>query len=390
VPGIRASSNVVRWVAVAAVVAIAVAGAAWFLRDQGRAPSTAAATPPPAVGVRVAATRGVSQSFEFVGRIKAVNKVDVRARIEGFLEKVLFREGQDVKAGDLLYQIEKVQFQAQVDQAKANLAAAEAESTNANLQYSRQVELKNRQYSPQAVVDQNKAAVDTAQAKILQAKAELTRAQVNLDYTDIRAPIDGRIGRTAFTMGNLVNPASGVLATIVSQDPIYVLFPVSVRDLQTIREARAREGGGLTKIEILLRLSDGKIYGHPGTWNFTDPQVDQQTDSLIMRATVPNPERILSDGEFVTAIIRERKDEPRLVISQAALQVDQSGYYALVVDGQHKVVQRRVQTGPNLDTDVVIASGLREGDKVIVDGIQKVRPGQVVQESVLPPAQAGR
>ncbi|HZP98523.1 MAG TPA: efflux RND transporter periplasmic adaptor subunit [Reyranella sp.] len=389
-PGIRASSNVVRWVAVAAVVAIAVAGAAWFLRDQGRAPSTAAATPPPAVGVRVAATRGVSQSFEFVGRIKAVNKVDVRARIEGFLEKVLFREGQDVKAGDLLYQIEKVQFQAQVDQAKANLAAAEAESTNANLQYSRQVELKNRQYSPQAVVDQNKAAVDTAQAKILQAKAELTRAQVNLDYTDIRAPIDGRIGRTAFTMGNLVNPASGVLATIVSQDPIYVLFPVSVRDLQTIREARAREGGGLTKIEILLRLSDGKIYGHPGTWNFTDPQVDQQTDSLIMRATVPNPERILSDGEFVTAIIRERKDEPRLVISQAALQVDQSGYYALVVDGQHKVVQRRVQTGPNLDTDVVIASGLREGDKVIVDGIQKVRPGQVVQESVLPPAQAGR
>src|SRR5579883_308900 len=278
-----------------------------------------AASPPPtpAVGVRPAAMKGVNQSFEFVGRIKAVNKVDVRARIEGFLEKVLFREGQDVKAGDLLYQIEKVQFQAQVDQAKANLAAAEAESTNANLQYSRQVELKNRQYSPQAVVDQNKAAVDTAQAKILQAKAELTRAQVNLDYTDIRAPIDGRIGRTAFTMGNLVNPASGVLATIVSQDPIYVLFPVSVRDLQTIREARAREGGGLTKIEILLRLSDGKIYGHPGTWNFTDPQVDQQTDSLIMRATVPNPERILSDGEFVTAIIRERKDEPRLVISQA-------------------------------------------------------------------------
>ncbi len=163
-------------------------------------------------------------------------------------------------------------------------------------------------------------------------KAALTQAEVNLDYTDIRSPIDGRIGRTAFTVGNLVNPASGVLATIVSQDPIYVLFPVSVRDLETIREARRKEGGGLAKIDIRLRLSNGQDYPHPGAWNFTDPQVDQQTDSLIMRATMPNPERTLVDGQFVTAMIRERKEEPRLVIPQAALQVDQSGYYALVVD----------------------------------------------------------
>ncbi len=376
--------------ALAVVVLIILAILVWyFVRSADKPAAPAAAQAAPAVGVRTAAMRGVSQSFEFVGRIKAVEKVDVRARVEGFLEKVLFREGQDVKKGDLLYQIEKVQFEAQVQQAKANLASAEAEATNNELQYSRQLDLSKRQYSPQSTVDQYKAAVDTANAKIAQAKAALTQAQVNLDYTDIRSPIDGRIGRTAYTVGNLVNPASGVLATIVSQDPIYVLFPVSVRDLQTIREARQKEGGGLVKIDIRLRFSDGSEYPHKGVWNLTDPQVDQQTDTLIMRATMPNPDRALTDGQFVTAIIRERREEPRLVIPQAALQVDQSGYYALVVDSQHKVEQRRVKTGPNLGTDVVITSGVNEGEKVIVDGIQKVRPGQVVQEAVLPATTTG-
>jgi membrane fusion protein, multidrug efflux system len=345
-----------------------------------------AAAPPatPAVGVRPAAMKGVSRSFEFVGRIKAVDKVEVRARVEGFLEKVLFREGQDVKAGDLLYQIEKVQFQTQVDQAKSNLAAAEADATNAHLQYGRQLALSQHQWSPQSVVDQNKAANDTGQAKVLQTRAALRQAEVNLDYTDIRSPIAGRVGRTAYTLGNLVNPASGVLATIVSQDPIYVLFPVSVRDLDIIREARRREGGGLAKIEIRVRLPDGREYPQRGLWNLTDPLVDPQTDTVIMRATIPNPERQLNDGQFVTAVIRERQEEPRLVVPQSALQVDQAGRYVLVVDDQHKVEQRRIQTGPNQATDVVVTAGLHEGEKVIVDGIQKVRAGQVVQEAALP------
>jgi membrane fusion protein (multidrug efflux system) len=226
-------------------------------------------------------------------------------------------------------------------------------------------------------------------AQIDGAKAQLQTAEINLGYTEIRSPISGRIGRTVYTLGNLVNPASGVLATIVSQDPIYVLFPVSVRDLEIIREARHNEEGGLAKIDIRIRLSNGKDYPQRGVWNLTDPQVDQQTDTLIMRAIVPNPERQLVDGQFVTAIIRERREAPRLLVPQAALQVDQSGYYVLVVDDQHKVEQRRIQTGPNQDTDVVITSGLKEGEKVVVDGIQKVRPGQVVQETVLPPRVGG-
>lgn len=345
----------------------------------------ASAPPPkPAVGVRPVTLKGVNQSFEFVGHIKAVNQVDVRARIEGFLEKVLFTEGQDVKLGDLLYQIEKVQFQAQVDQAKANLASAEALTINANLQYGRNAELAKDQWRPQSAVDQTKATLDSNRAKVLQTRAALTQAEVNLGYTDIRSPIDGRIGRTAYTLGNLVNPASGVLVTIVSQDPMYVLFPVSVRDLELIRASRSGPDGSLAKIEVRLRLASGQEYSERGVWNLTDPQVDQQTDSLIMRATIPNPHRQLIDGQFVTAEIRQRQEQPRLVIPQVALQVDQSGYYALVVDSEHKVEQRRVQTGPTRDVDVVVTAGLREGENVIVDGVQKVRLGQVVQETVLP------
>ncbi len=381
-----------RWLAAAAlVVLVLAAGAGWLLfGTPAKPPQAAAAQPPaPAVGVRLAAMKGVSQSFEFVGRVKAIEKVELRARVEGFLEKVLFREGQDVKAGELLYQIEKVQFQAAVDQAKANLAVAEAALTNAKVEYERSLELVKRNFTPQSQVDTNKAALDSATGRVMQAKAALTQAQVNLDYTDIRAPIDGRIGRTAYTVGNLVNPASGVLATIVSQDPIYVLFPVSVRDLEAIREARRKEEGGMAKIDIRVRLPSGQEYAQRGVWNLTDPQVDPQTDSLVMRATIPNPDRTLTDGQFVTAIIRERQEAPRLVVPQSALQVDQSGYYVLVVNDQHKVEQRRVQTGPQRGTDVVVTSGVKEGEQVMVDGIQKVRPGQVVQETVLQAASDG-
>ncbi len=374
-----------RWFLIGGGIAIVVlAVAAWFAFAGANKPTVTAMAPPaPAVGVRPVATRPVSRSFEFVGRVKAVNTVDVRARIEGFLDKVLFTEGQEVKAGDLLYQIEKVQFQSALDQAKGNLLVAEAEVINAKLEYDRQLDLVKRQYTPQSVLDKDKADLDSAAGRKMQAEAAVTYAQANLDYTDIRSPIAGRIGRTARTVGNLVNPASGILATIVSQDPTYVLFPVSVKDLETIREARRKDGGGLAKIDIDVRLANGQTYPHKGIWNLTDPQVDQTTDSLIMRATLPNPERMLIDGQFVTAVIRERAEEPRLVVPQAALQIDQAGSYVLVVDGQHRVERRPVKTGDNIGADVVVNAGLAAGDKVIVEGMQKVRPGIVVQETVL-------
>jgi membrane fusion protein (multidrug efflux system) len=344
---------------------------------QAQAPAQAAL---PAVGAQPAKLKAVSKSAEFVGRIKAMDAVQLRARVEGFLDKVLFKEGDDVRPGELLYQIESVQYQAQLDQAKANLAAAQAQALNAELQYNRASDLVKRQNVSQATVDQDKANLDAARASVLQNQAAVTLAQANLGYTAIKAPIEGRIGRTALTQGNLVNPASGVLATIVGQDPIYVLFPVSVRQLEEARAASRQEGYELaTQIEILVRLPDGREYPHAGVWNYTDPQVDQQTDTVTVRGTLPNPDRQLIDGQFVTVMVRERAQQPRLVIPQAALQVDQAGDYVLVVGDDHKVELRRVKTGAEQQSEIIVESGLKEGEADIVDGVQKVRPGQVVQ-----------
>ncbi|SED50978.1 membrane fusion protein, multidrug efflux system [Rhizobiales bacterium GAS188] len=349
----------------------------------------APAPPPPAVGTQLAQTQGIARSYAFVGRIKAVNTVQLRARVEGFLEKVLFTEGQDVKTGDLLFQIEKTQYEAGVDQAKANLASAEAVELNAQMQFNRASELVRRETGTQATLDQNRANLEAAKASILQNKAALTVAQENLSYTDILAPVDGRIGLTTYTRGNLVNSASGVLATIVSQDPIYVQFPVSVRQLDEIRAARRQEDGKLIKIEIVVRLTTGKEYAHSGVWNYTDTQVDQQTDTLAMRATMPNPERQLVDGEFVTVELKEREEQQRLMVPQAALQIDQAGNYLLIVNGEHKVEMRRVTTGTTQGPDVVIQTGLHEGEAVIVDGVQKVRPGQTVDATAIAPSSGG-
>lgn len=252
------------------VVFVAVAGGViWHLMRDVSALKQVANQPPPAVGVVAAFQKGIARSFEFVGRIKAVNEVELRARVEGFLEKVLFIEGQTVTAGQLLYQIEKVQYQSEVERVRADISIDDAELINAKLQYDRSLDLSKQNFAAQAQTDANKAKLENARGKLEHDKAALLQAEANLSYTDIRSPIDGRIGRTAYTIGNLVNPASGVLATIVSQDPIYVRFPVSVRDLHAVRAARAADGspGGsvLAKIDIRVRLSDGREYPHSGT-----------------------------------------------------------------------------------------------------------------------------
>jgi membrane fusion protein (multidrug efflux system) len=336
------------WTRPLATAALAAALAGCQPTQQGAPP----APPPPAVGVQPAQMRGVAPTYEFVGRIKAVDTVQLRARVEGFLEKVLFKEGEHVKMGELLYQIEKTQYQAAVDQATANVAAAEAQELNAQLQFNRSSDLVKTSAVSQATLDQNRAALESTKASVLQNKAALSIAQENLGYTDIASPIDGRIGLTTYTQGNLVNAASGVLATIVSDAP--------------------------SSIKVFVRLANRTEYAHPGVWNFTGNQVDQQTDTLLVRATMPNPERQLVDGAFVTVEVKESEEKPRLVIPRAALQLDQAGVYVLIVDKDHKVEIKRVQTGEALTTDIAIVSGLQEGDQVIVDGIQKVRPGQAV------------
>lgn len=334
--------------------------------------------PPPAVGVVTVESRGITPSLSFIGRVKAIQIYQVRARVEGFLEKIAFKDGQRVKAGELLYQIEKTQYQAAVEQAKANVAAAEAVARNAQFAFNRAAELVKSNAGTQATVDQTRATLDSAKASILQNQAALTIANENLGYTDISSPIDGRIGFTAVTLGNLVNAATGVLATVVSDDPTYVEFPVSMRQIADLAAQHKGDVSHGTDIKVHATLANGKPYDQVGDWSTVSNQVDQQTDTVPVRATFPNPQRALVDGAFVTVAVEEGAPQQRLVIPRSALQLDQIGVYVLIVDKDSKAQVRRVQTAEAVNTEIAIASGLHAGDKVIVDGIQKVRPGQVV------------
>jgi membrane fusion protein, multidrug efflux system len=365
---------------VVGALGVAVAG----LAACGVAFAQGAAAPPPAVSVTPVANRQVTETGDFVGRVAAVNKVDIVARVTGFIGQRNFTEGQMVKAGDLLFRIEPDTYKAAVDQQAANLAKAKATEVNADLQLKRSQELVKNQNVPQSTVDQNLATEQAAQADILQAQALLEQAKINLGYTEIFSPIDGRIGIANYTVGNLVSPSTGVLATIVSQDPIYVTFQASEADVVEYRKRVAASADKDPHVTVHIRLPDGSIYGHPGLTNFLDVQVQADTDTVTARAQLPNPDGELIPGGVVGVIVERGKPRYALMVPQAAVLLDQAGHYVLVVGDDKKVEQRRVTTGPDHGKDVEIANGLKEGELVIVEGIQKVHPGQVVAANVVP------
>jgi membrane fusion protein, multidrug efflux system len=364
-----------------AVGALALALLAAACGKQESAP--VAAPPPPAVTVVQVEPQDVTASFPFLGRVVAVDTVDLRARVEGFLEQRLFTEGDNVKKGQLLYVIEQPPFQAKVDQADADVARAEASLAEADATLERvQQAVKSGAVSKQEL-DQATAAKEVAQAQVKSAEAQLEIAKLNLGYTDITAPINGRIGLTNYTIGNLVGPNSGVLATIVSQDPIYVTFPVATRLVLDVRKEAAATGRP-PEVVVRAQLPDGTMYDHPGKVDFLNIQVDQTTETITVRAQFPNPEGFLVDGQFVNVTVERAKPELALVIPQSALQVDQAGSYVLVVNAKDEVEQKRIKTGQATAGNVVVSTGLEAGDRVIVEGVQKVRPGDKVQVSVLP------
>jgi membrane fusion protein, multidrug efflux system len=349
----------------------------------GKQAAPHAAAPPPAVNVIKVATANVKMTSSFAGRVEAVNKVDLRARVDGFLEKRTFREGADVKEGDLLFAIEKSQYQAAVDQAKAGIVTAEATLKLADIEVGRQTELISRNVGAQARVDEVTAKQGEARGSLLAQKASLDKAELNLSYTDIKAPISGRIGRANISVGNFVGPNSGVLATIVSQDPIYVTFPVTQREVLAFRNEGAKASPDA--FVIYLQLADGTRYAETGKLSFFDVTVSQGTDTVQVRATFPNPNRHLVDGQLVTVVGEVGAGESMLVVPQQALQLDQSGVFVLVVDKDSKVQVRRVEKGQLVGTSIAVPKGLETGDLVITEGIQRVRPGQVVQANEIKP-----
>jgi membrane fusion protein, multidrug efflux system len=342
------------------------------------------APPPPAVSVTPVVSREVTETIDYIGRLTAIEKVDIVARVQGFLEERNFKEGQYVKTGDLLFRIEQATYKAAVEQAQATLAKAKATEVNAKLQFERGKELVRNQNIPQSTLDQRAADEAAAQASVMEAQAALDQAEINLGYTEIRSPIDGRIGLAIVTKGNLVQSSSGKLATIVSQDPIYVTFQVSQRNLLDYFRRRAEDPGKNTHVNVRIKLPNGTIYPHPGMSDFLDVQVDPTTDTVTVRATVPNPEHVLIPGGVVGVTVERGAPKSTLTIPQAAVLLDQAGRYVLVVGSDKKVEQRRITTGADQGRDIVVSDGLKEGEQVIVEGIQKVRPGQVVTTTVVP------
>jgi membrane fusion protein (multidrug efflux system) len=341
------------------------------------------APPPPAVSVTPVVSRQVTETADYIGRITAIEKVDIVARVEGFLEERTFTEGQAVKKGDLLFGIEQAMYKAAVEQARATLAKAKATEVNAKLQFDRGKELVRNQNIPQSTLDQRAADEAAAQASVMEAQAALDQAEINLGYTEIRSPIDGRIGLAIVTKGNLVRPSSGRLATIISQDPIYVLFQVSQRNLLDYFRRRPDDADKSAQVTVRIKLPNGTVYPHPGVANFLDVQVDPTTDTVAIRATVPNPEHLLIAGGVVGVSVERGAPKSALTVPQSAVLLDQAGRYVLVVDAAKKVEQRRVTTGAEQGRDIVVTDGLKEGEQVIVEGIQKVRPGQVVTATVV-------
>jgi membrane fusion protein (multidrug efflux system) len=348
------------------------------------------------VGVVRAERQQITQTDEFIGRVQAMNRVALVARVTGFMEKRVFVEGAEVKRGDLLYFIEQPPFQAQVDAAKASVEQLQAQHRNAELTLNRAQDLLRTQAGPQSTVDSALSAERALAAQIDGAQAQLKTAEINLAYTEIRAPIDGRISSTAVTEGNVVSPGSGTLATLVSQDPVYVVFTVSSRTRLDLRNRYANKGG-YGAVVIKLRLPDGKIYGEDGHLDYVSPTVAETTDTLTFRGVIANPVppgtqggppglRELVDGEFVTVLLEGVQPITVLGIPRAAVLSDQQGDYVYVVDAQNKAQVRRVELGQSTPSTAVITSGLTEGELIISEGVQRARPGEAVSAGPAIPA----
>jgi len=340
-------------------------------------PADAQQAPTPVtVGVVKAERSAITRTQTFVGRVEAVNRVEVRARVTGYLEEVLFKEGEPVKAGAPLYRIEHGLFQAAVEQAQGALERSKAAQVLTQIQLQRAQDLMDRQAGTVVARDQAKAADDQAKGGVMTDEANLATANINLGYTDITSPIDGEAGKTNITKGNVVGPDSGVLTIIVSQDPMYVTFPVSDRELLRAREAgRAAGYEDFKDYKVRIRFSDGSAYDQMGTLNFLNVTVDRPTDTVLARATVPNPKAVLIDGQLVTVELEIGAPQEKVVVPQAALIADQGGVYVFVVE-DGKAVIKRVKPGGASGTGVVIDEGLAGGELVIVDRLQAVRPGR--------------
>jgi membrane fusion protein (multidrug efflux system) len=346
-----------------------------------------AAAPPAAVFVSRVERQAISRGADFIGRVEAIDRVDIVARVTGFLQARHFNEGDAVKAGQLLFTLEQPPFAAEVALRRAQLDSARADLANATTQVTRGRELVKTNAIPQATLDDRITAEAESKAKVAAAEAQLQQAEINYGYTEIRAPFDGRAGRSPLSPGNVVSPNAGTLVTIVRDDPIRISFPVTQRQLLQVR----REGGtdGAERIKVRVRLPDGTMLDSTGRFDFIDVTTNRATDSVLVQAMIPNPQKYLVDGQAVTVVVETGDPEQAIVIPQSALQIDQAGSFVLIVGAENKVEVKRVKTTRGLGGQLVVTEGLEIGQLVITEGAQRARPGATVAPQPAPTTPSG-
>lgn len=367
--------------ATAAVVAFALTGT--------RAQGDTAPAAPPAVPVSVATVeaREVVPWAEFSGRLEAIERVELRSRVAGVVEAVHFREGNLVKQGDLLVSIDQAPYLAELERVQAQVLAAQARVALAESENERGQQLIASRNLSQRDLDTRVNALREAQANLRAAEAARRTAQLNLDYTQIRAPISGRIGRLDVTIGNLIAAGGQVLTTLLSVDPIYAAFNADERSVLDALASLPDGSRALERIPVRLTTATSEAANFSGHLHFVDNGIDGASGTVRVRALLDNPEGKLMPGQFVRVQLGQAKAEQQLVINERAVGTDQSKKFVFVVGDDGKASWREVSLGAAHDGLRVVTAGLKPGERIIVNGLQRVRPGAAVAAEPVPMAE---
>lgn len=378
------------WAAGTLLTAVAAVAAAGFgLRSaDAEATPTPAAAPATPVSVATVTASDVAAWDEFSGRLEAVERVDVRSRVAGAVQSVHFREGALVKAGDLLVTIDPAPYAAEVEQAEAQVAAAEARLAHAARERERAGRLWDEQAIAQRELDERVSAQREAEASVRAARAALQSARLSLGYTQVRAPVAGRVGRLEVTVGNLVaaGPGAPVLTTLVSVSPIYASFEadeqVVARALQATPGAQASGAGARTLLEripVQMGTAADRDTPYRGRLQLVDNQVDARSGTVRVRAVFDNADGRLMPGQFARLRMGQAHAARALLVSERAIGTDQDKKFVMVVDGQQRAQYREVRLGAHVDGLRIVTEGLQPGERVVVNGLQRIRPGALVE-----------
>lgn len=353
----------------------------WFLKSKltpSSAPMGGMGAGEPYVLVQKLETRNISPATSYIGHVEAIKSVNLKPQVTGYVEKVLFQEGSLVNEGDILFIIEQKRYIANVELRQAELASAKANLVRAERDYKRQKSLSSQNYASKATLDTSESNYLQAKAAVAQAEANLDLAKIDLDYTEIKAPITGYIGKALVTEGNYVNSTTQNLARIVQTDPIRVSFSVSDKDMLNMREMY-KNGADSSPIRTELVLPNGKILVNHLKSRFTDNEINSDTATIAIYAEYSNERNLLIPGNYVD--IRVGKKDPQLavLVPQGAIAQDEHGNYVMVVNDENIAEERRVLLGDIIEDKQVVTDGLTADDRVIIQGLQKVTNGQKVK-----------